>query len=146
MGYFNSKVLGVAMALLVLAFTSCNSKKPEGETSQTEQQTQESSMTMQEQEEQESSTAAQSPEQPSTTPEQEAAQVQEISGDSKVITVTGTVESGPGGIFISTGDGTYAISGRDLSDMAGMTVKVTGTLKESEEQHTIEVTDVVIVE
>lgn len=38
MGYFNQKVLGIAMALLVLAFTSCTSN-PESEISQTKQQT-----------------------------------------------------------------------------------------------------------
>jgi hypothetical protein len=119
------------MALLLLAFTSCTSK-PEGEISQTEQQ------------EQESSTTAQSPEEPSTTPE-EAAQVQEASGDSEVISVTGTVESGPDGMIISADDGTYAVSGHDLSDMAGMMVQITGALKESEGLRTIEVTDVMIL-
>lgn len=157
MGYFNQRVLGIAMALLVFAFVSCTSK-PESGTSQTGQQKQESSMATQEQEEQESSAmaqsqeeeeesspTAQSPEQPTATPE-EAEQARETSGDKGIITVTGTVESGLDGMVITTDDGTYAISGKDLSDMMGMTVRVTGALKESEGQRTIEATDVAIVE
>lgn len=132
MGYLNQKVLGIAMALLVLAFTSCTSK-PESETSQTKQPTQESS------------TTAQSPEQPSTTPEEAAQAQEEAYGDKEVVTVTGTVESGLDGMIISADDGTYAVSGKDLSDMEGMTVRVTGMLKESDGQRTIEATDVVIV-
>lgn len=143
MGYFHHKALGIAMALLILAFASCTSK-PEGEISQTGQQSQESSMTTQAQEE-ESSTTAQSPEESSTTSE-EAAQVRETSGHSGVITVTGRVESGPNGMILSADDGTYAVSGHDLSDMAGMTVRITGALKESEGLRTIEATDVEIVE
>jgi predicted nucleic acid-binding Zn-ribbon protein len=143
MGHFNQKVLGIAMVLLVLAYVSCTGK-PESEISQTEQQTQESSMTAQEQEEPESSTTAQSPEQPPASAE-EAAQAQEPSEQSGVITVTGTVESGVDGIIISADDGDYAVSGKDLSDMEGLTVRVTGALKESEGLRTIEATDVVIV-
>lgn len=75
-------------------------------------------MAAQEQEEQESGTTAQSQEQPSTTPE-EAAQAQEASGDKRVITVTGTVESGLDGMIISADDGAYAVSGKDLSDNGG---------------------------
>lgn len=144
MGYFNQKVLSIAMAVLVLAIASCTSK-PESNISQTEQQTQESSMAAQEQEEPDSSTTVQSPEEPSTTP-QEAAQVQETSGDSKVITVIGTVRSDPDGMFITADEETYAVSGRDLSDMDGMTVQITGALKESEGMSTIDVTDVTVVE
>lgn len=143
MAYFDQKALGIAMALLILAFTSCTSK-PEGEISQTGQQSQESSMTTQAPEERESSTTAQSPEEPSTSLE-EAAKVRETSGDNGVITVTGTVESGPDGMIISADDGTYAVVGHDLSDMAGMTVQITGALKESEGLRTIEVSDVVIL-
>ncbi len=156
MGYVNQRVLGIVMALLVLAFASCTSK-PESDISQTGQQKQESSMATQEQEEQESSTTAQSqeeeessttaqsPEQPAATPE-ESAQAQGTSGDNGIITVTGTVESGLDGMVITADDGTYAVTGKDLSGMEGMTVRVTGTLKESEGQRTIEATEVATVE
>jgi hypothetical protein len=157
MGHFNQKVLGITMVLLVLAYASCTSKS-ESEISQIKQQTQESGMAEQEQEEQvsgmaeqeqedqEISTTAQSPEQPSTTPE-ESTQAQQPSGDGGgIVTVTGTVESGLDGMTISADDGTYTVLGKDLSDMEGMTVRVTGTLKESEGLRTIEATDVVILE
>jgi Na+-transporting methylmalonyl-CoA/oxaloacetate decarboxylase gamma subunit len=140
---FNQKALGIAMVFLVLAYLSCTSK-PESEISQTEQQTQESSMATNEQEEAESSTTAQSPEQPPISA-QETAQAKEPSGQSGVVTITGTVENGLDGVIISAEDGDYAVSGKDLSDMEGMTVRVTGALKESGGLRTIEATEVVIV-
>jgi hypothetical protein len=60
--------------------------------------------------------------------------------------VTGKVENGPQGIIVSADNGSYAVSGQDLSDKIGMTVKITGTLKEFEGSRTIEVTNVEIVQ
>lgn len=71
---------------------------------------------------------------------------QETSADGSVTVVTGIVENGPEGIIISADDGAYSVSGQDLSDKIGMTVKITGALNESEGSRTIEATDVEIVQ
>jgi hypothetical protein len=133
MGHFNLKLLGIAMALVVFTFVSCSSN-PEGEIAQGKQQSEESSNAM-----------SQSQQEPSVTPG-EAAMSQETSPESDTIVINGKVEEGPEGIIISSDDGAYAVSGQDLSDKIGMTVKITGALRESEGSRTIEVTDVEIVQ
>ena len=133
MGRFNLKALGITMALVVFAFVSCSSN-PEGDMAQTKQQ-----------DEGNSSAMAQSQQEPSSTPG-DSAMSQEASPESDIIAVTGIVEDGPEGTIISTDNGVYAVSGQDLSDKIGMTVKITGALEESEGTRTIEVTDVEIVQ
>ena len=55
--------------------------------------------------------------------------------------ISGTVEKGAQGIMISTDDGqSYAVQGKDLSDIVGKTVKATGTLEEGKSGNTINVT------
>jgi hypothetical protein len=57
------------------------------------------------------------------------------------MTISGTVEKGDRGIQISTDDGqTYAVQGKDLSEMVGKSVKATGTLAEDADGKIIEVT------
>jgi hypothetical protein len=61
-------------------------------------------------------------------------------------TISGTIEKGETGIVITADDGmTYAVQGKDLSDMVGKTVEATGTLSESESGKTISVIKVVEV-
>jgi hypothetical protein len=58
-------------------------------------------------------------------------------------TISGTIEQGDSGIVIMADDGmTYAVQGKDLSDMVGKSVKATGTLAESESGNTITVVKV----
>jgi hypothetical protein len=133
MRHLNLKMLGIAVALVLLASVSCSSK-PEGETAQSKQPT-----------EQDSSAMAKSQQEPSAAPA-ESAKSQETSPQSDTVVVTGKVENGPQGIIVSADNGSYAVSGQDLSDKIGMTVKITGTLKEFEGSRTIEVTNVEIVQ
>ncbi len=59
-------------------------------------------------------------------------------------TVSGTIEQGDSGIMLTADDGmTYAVQGKDLSDMVGKSVEVTGMLAESESGNTITVVKVV---
>ena len=62
------------------------------------------------------------------------------------ITLQGTVEKGDTGLIIQAEDGTYMLSGADLSKMVGKTVEVTGTLSESDAGKTINVMSVKEVE
>jgi len=57
--------------------------------------------------------------------------------------ITGTVEKTDSGIVISAQDGnTYMVQGKDLSNMVGKTVTVTGTLAESESGKTVTIISV----
>jgi hypothetical protein len=59
-------------------------------------------------------------------------------------TISGTIEKGDAGIVLTADDGmTYAVQGKDLSDMVGKSVKATGTLSESDSGKTISVIKVV---
>jgi hypothetical protein len=62
------------------------------------------------------------------------------------ITLQGTVEQGDDGLIINAEDGTYTLSGADLSNMVGKTVEVTGTVSESDAGKTINVMSVKEVE
>jgi hypothetical protein len=57
----------------------------------------------------------------------------------KPVELTGTVEQGSEGIVFVTNLGKYAVTGQDLSEMVGKTLKVTGALEESGGQYTINV-------
>jgi hypothetical protein len=62
-------------------------------------------------------------------------------------TISGTIEKGDMGIVIATDDGmTYAVQGKDLSDMVGKSVEATGMLSESESGNTISVIKVVEID
>jgi hypothetical protein len=62
------------------------------------------------------------------------------------ITLQGTVEQSDNGLIINAEDGTYMLSGEDLSNMVGKTVEVTGTVSESDAGKTINVMSVKEVE
>lgn len=62
------------------------------------------------------------------------------------ITLQGTVEQSDTGLIIHAEDGTYMLSGADLSKMVGKTVEVTGTVSESDTGKTINVMSVKEVE
>ena len=58
-------------------------------------------------------------------------------------TISGTIEKADAGIVITADDGmTYAVQGKDLSDMVGKSVEATGTLSESDSGKTITVVKV----
>ena len=54
--------------------------------------------------------------------------------------ILGTLSLTEGQLVLSTKSGDYLLEGRDLSSMVGMTVKVTGAVKEKEDRRIIEVT------
>jgi ribosome-binding protein aMBF1 (putative translation factor) len=56
--------------------------------------------------------------------------------------ITGTVEDTDAGIVITADSGEYTVSGQDLSNMIGKTVKVTGAVEEAEGRYMIKVTSV----
>ncbi len=57
--------------------------------------------------------------------------------------ITGTVQKTDAGIIISAEDGaTYMVQGKDMTDMVGKTVMVTGTLEESESGKTLTIISV----
>jgi predicted nucleic acid-binding Zn-ribbon protein len=60
----------------------------------------------------------------------------------KSVELTGMVEQGDNGVVIVTDLGKYNVTGQDLSEMVGKTVKVTGALEESAGQYTINVESV----
>ena len=56
--------------------------------------------------------------------------------------ISGLVEKADEGIVIVTDLGRYNVLGQDLSNLVGKTVKVTGAVKESDGQYTIDVLSV----
>lgn len=63
-------------------------------------------------------------------------------GKSDVAEIMGTVLDSGGEIVVFTDQGNYAVTGEDLSDMVGKTVRVLGSLQEEEGRRTINVISV----
>lgn len=61
-------------------------------------------------------------------------------------TVTGTVIETDAGLTIAAVDGQYLVSGYDMSEMVGKTVKATGAVTEEEGVKTINVISVEVLE
>ena len=63
-------------------------------------------------------------------------------GKPEVAEIMGTVLDSGGEIIVFTDQGNYAVTGEDLSDMVGKTVRVLGSLQENEGRPTIKVISV----
>jgi type IV secretory pathway VirB10-like protein len=63
-------------------------------------------------------------------------------GKPEVAEIMGTVLDSGGEIVVFTDQGNYAVTGEDLSDMVGKTVRVLGSLQEDEGRRTIKVISV----
>lgn len=68
-----------------------------------------------------------------------ASQMVEEATKMEVAELTGTVMDASGEIVLSVDDENYAVTGEDLSNMVGKTVRVFGSLQEAEGQKTIKV-------
>jgi len=62
---------------------------------------------------------------------------------SETVSITGTVILSDAGVLIQTDQGEYGVTGQDLTDMAGKTVNIIGTLQESGGRQMIQVISVV---
>ena len=63
-------------------------------------------------------------------------------GKPEVAEIMGTVLDSGGEIIVFTDQGNYVVTGEDLSDMVGKTVRVLGSLQEDEGRRTINVISV----
>jgi hypothetical protein len=144
----------VSLMVIVLAFgfTACSGKEGAGPRAKAEKQdrAQPADKAAQSSESAEQSAQGQPPlpEAPAVTQPQDAAQAPgkvpqsgEI-GKSEVAEIMGTVLDSGGEIVVFTDQGNYAVTGEDLSDMVGKTVRVLGSLQENEGRRTIKVISV----
>jgi len=129
----------VLMVALLLALASCSGSespqatgnaKPEENAAVAQTQPAEPQQATGQQEMQPSEKAEQS-----TEPMQPAA--------SETAEITGTVMLGDAGVVIQTDQGDFGVIGKDLTDMAGKTVNIIGTLEESGGRQMIQVISVV---
>jgi len=58
---------------------------------------------------------------------------------SEIAEITGTVMLSDAGVVIQTDQGEFGVTGKDLSDMAGKTINIVGTLEESDGRQIIQV-------
>lgn len=137
---------------LAFGFTACSSKEganPSAKANQ-EDRAQPAQQAAQPSQAGEQSAEVQtpSPGAPTETQAQDAAQAPEATppageiGKPEVAEIMGTVLDSGGEIVVFTDQGNFAVTGEDLSDMVGKTVRVLGSLQEDEGRRTIKVISV----
>jgi hypothetical protein len=75
-----------------------------------------------------------------------AAETDQPTQNTQLKELTGTIEDTEAGIVMTSESGEYSVSGEDLSNMVGKTVKVTGAVEEAAGRYIIKVTSVSEVE
>jgi hypothetical protein len=127
----------LSAAVLLLALVSCSGNEtPQGTTAAKPEekaavaQSQTTSQQVQ-------PAAVQQENQPSEKAEKSAETMQPTV--SETAEITGTVMLSDAGVVIQTDQGEYGVTGKDLTDMAGKTVTIVGTLQESEGRQIIQV-------
>ena len=94
---------------------------------------------------QQGQTAQQQGEQAQQQPEQQG-QVAQQGQNGQTEEISGTVVKTDEGIALFSDQGNYMVEGKDLSEMIGKNVKVTGTVQENQGQKVITVSSVSVVE
>jgi hypothetical protein len=128
---------------LAIGFSACSSKDATSPQAQTEKEAgvQPAATAMQPSDP--SSQTAQSSDSAEATPAaaqpEEAAQATDATDKTDVAEIMGTVLDSDGQIVVFTQTGNYAVTGEDLSAMVGKTVRVRGSLQETEGRPTINV-------
>lgn len=142
-------MLGVALAVGLAACSSKEGTSPQAESKQ-QDQAQPADQAAQPSEEmgQSAESSSAMPEAPAVDQPQDAAQAPAVAppagevGNPEVAEIMGTVLDSGGEIVVFTNQGNFSVAGEDLSDMVGKTVRVLGSLEESEGRRTIKVISV----
>lgn len=149
---FKLLCVSLIMVALVFGFMGCNGKEGANTSAEAKQedQAQPADQAAQPAETTGQSAGAQSPLPgvPTEAQPQDAAQAPEAvpsageTGKPEVAEIMGTVLDSGGEIIVFTDQGNYAVTGEDLSDMVGKTVRVRGSLQEDGGRQTINVISV----
>lgn len=135
MGALRSILVFLLISMMAVMGLACSRSESPSQTAENQQEDQQTTSGPQ---------VATTPER-STTPATEPAQAaQQAPGQelSHTMQISGLVEETDDGIVIVTDLGKYSVQGQDLSSMIGKTVKVTGAVKETAGQYTIDVLSV----
>jgi hypothetical protein len=132
---FRSTLIVLLISMLAIVAVGCSQSESPSQTAATQQKNQ---------------PVAADP-QVATTNESQATQAAEPAQTAQQVSpqklpptmeISGLVEKADEGIVIVTDLGRYNVLGQDLSNLVGKTVKVTGAVKESDGQYTIDVLSV----
>ena len=138
--------ISMVIVALAVGFSACSSKEAGSPSAKAakEDQAQPAAKAEQPSDATEQSAQSQAPAAgvPAETQPQDTAQAQGEIVKPEVAEIMGTILDSGGEIVVFTDKGNYAVTGEDLSDMVGKTVRVLGSLQETDGRPTIKVISV----